>query len=227
MVPEKAKPVGLDGIELIMAIEEAFGVTIEDSEVETLVTPAAVIDLVFGKLRTSDERVCVTQRAFYLIRKGLIRTLGVSRRSVTIHSEIRLLAKGKSEPQVWEDLQTAVGARRWPALARPGWLVACLWLLSASIFGVLLVHYHWLFAAAGAGVAAMIGSRLTVRYRNRIPGPYSRVDKLVPMAATSEVIVWTRDQVAAVVKKRVIEQLGLREKHYREEADFVKELGMG
>ncbi len=207
-----------------MAIEEAFGVTIEDSEMAALVTPAAVIDLVFGKLRTSDERVCVTQRAFYLIRKGLIRALSVSR---TIHSEIRLLTKGKSEPQVWEDLKNAVGARSWPALVRPGWLVACLWLVSASIFGALLLHYHWLFAAAGAGVAAMIGSRLTVRYRTCIPGPYSRVDKLAPMAATSEAIVWTRDQVAAVVKKLVIEQLGLREKHYREEADFVKELGMG
>ena len=60
---------GLDGVELVMAIEEGFGVTIADAEAEGCVTPAAMIDLVFHKLRASDERVCVSQRAFHLVRR--------------------------------------------------------------------------------------------------------------------------------------------------------------
>jgi hypothetical protein len=59
---------GLDGVELVMSIEEGFGVTIADAEAEACVTPAAVIDLVFGKLRASDERVCISQRACFLQR---------------------------------------------------------------------------------------------------------------------------------------------------------------
>ena len=56
---------GLDGVELIMASEEGFGVTITDAEAEACATPAAVIDLVYGKLRASDQRVCVSQRGFW------------------------------------------------------------------------------------------------------------------------------------------------------------------
>jgi hypothetical protein len=57
---------GLDGVELVMSIEEGFGVTITDAEAEACAaTPAAVIDLVYGKLRASDQRVCVSQRGFH------------------------------------------------------------------------------------------------------------------------------------------------------------------
>ncbi len=63
---------GLDGVEMVMAFEEGFGVAISDAEAEASVTPRAAVDLIFGKLRASDERVCVSRRAFYLLRKGLI-----------------------------------------------------------------------------------------------------------------------------------------------------------
>jgi hypothetical protein len=56
---------------------------------------------------------------------------------------------------------------------------------------------------------------------------FSKIRALVPFAVTSDAIAWTRDQVASLVKKLVIEQLGLREEQYREDAHFVKDLGMG
>lgn len=51
---------GLDAVELLMALEEGFGVAIADAEAEVCVTPAAVTDLIFGKLRAADERVCLS-----------------------------------------------------------------------------------------------------------------------------------------------------------------------
>ena len=78
-----------------MAIDEGFGITI--AEAEACVTPAAVIDLVVGKLRASDERVCISQRVFHLLRKGLTRTFGVSRRKVELAADIRSFTAGKSE----------------------------------------------------------------------------------------------------------------------------------
>ncbi len=80
---------GLEGVEWVMALEERFGVAISDAEAEASVTPAAVVELIFGKLRSTEERVCVSQRAFYLLRKGLARTLGVSRRSVALETDVR------------------------------------------------------------------------------------------------------------------------------------------
>lgn len=217
---------GLDGVELVMSIEEGFGVTIADAEAEACVTPAAVIDLVFGKLRASDGRVCVSQRAFYLLRKGLTRTLGVSRRKVDLGADIRSFTAGRSEREVWDDLKTAVQARSWPALARPGWITASIWVLALGTFCALTALFHWAVAAACTVLAAYVAVGLTRRFRSRIPARYSRLRELVPFAVTSDAISWTRDQVATLIRKLVIEQLGLREGQYREDAHFVKDLGL-
>jgi len=218
---------GLDGVELVMSIEESFGVTITDAEAEACVTPAAVIDLVFRKLRASDERVCVSQRAFYLLRKGLTRTLGVSRWKVDLATDIRSLTTRRSEREVWDNLRTDVQARSWPALARPRWLTVSMWVLSLGTFFALTALFHWAVAVACAGLVAYVAGRLTRPLRSRIPVRYSRLRELVPFAVTSDGISWTREQVATLVRKLVIEQLVLRDEQYREDAHFVKELGMG
>jgi hypothetical protein len=218
---------GLEGVELVMALEERFGVAISDAEAEASVTPAAVVELIFGKLRTTDEQVCVSQRAFYLLRKELARTLGVSRRSVALGVDVRSFAVGRSEREVWNDLKTIVRARSWPALARPSWLVLGLWLLSLGVFCAFLAVCPWYVAGACTGLVAFVAVRLTQPLRLRIPARFSKIRALVPFAVTSDAIAWTRDQVASLVKKLVIEQLGLREGQYREGAHFVKDLGMG
>lgn len=217
---------GLDGVELVMAIEEGFGITIGDAEAEACVNPGAVIDLVLGKLRASDQRVCVSQRAFYLLRNGVTRTFGASRRKVDLATDIRSFAVGKSEREVWVDLKTAVQARSWPALARPRGLTVGLWVLSIGAFFGLNALFHWSIAAGGSLLVAYEAALLTRPFRSRIPARYSRLRELVPFAVTSEAISWTREQVAALIQKLVIEQLGLREGQYREDAHFVRDLGM-
>src|SRR5258707_1125929 len=134
---------GLDSVELVMALEEGFGVVVTDAEAEACVTPAAVIEIISGKLRASDERVCVSQRAFYLLRKGLPQTLGISRRSVTLSSDVRSLAAGRSQREIWNNLKTAVQARSWPALARPKCIIAGVWLLSVGSFCALTAPFGW------------------------------------------------------------------------------------
>lgn len=141
---------GLDSVELVMTFEERFGVTITDAEAETCFTPAAVIDLVFGKLRASDAKVCVTQRAFHLLRRGLVQTLAVPRREVRLTSDVRCHGDGRCELEVWNELKSAIQAKRWPELVRPTWLVVCLWLLPVATFGALMTVSHWATATACA-----------------------------------------------------------------------------
>jgi acyl carrier protein len=218
---------GLEGVELVMALEEGFGVAISDAEAEACVTPVAIVNLIFGKLRASDEHVCVSQRAFYLLRNGLKQTLGVSRRSVALSADVRSFLAGRSEREVWDGLKTAVQVRSWPALARPRALVATLWLLSVGALCALTGVFHWVVAAACTVLVAFAATWSTRSFRTRIPARYSRVRKLVGFAVTSDAIAWTRDQVGSLVKKLVTEQLGLREGQYREDAHFVKDLEMG
>lgn len=86
---------GLDGIELVMALEEAFGVELTDAEVERTVTPRKIGDLIFSKLQSTDQRICQSQRAFYLLRKTFMRQFGLPRANITPDMSFRsLIAPG-------------------------------------------------------------------------------------------------------------------------------------
>lgn len=189
--------------------------------------PAAVTDLIFSKLQSSGDRVRVSQRAFYVLRKELIRTLGVDRQNVTLDTDLRSFIKGRSEQEVWNDLKDAIRARRWPELVRPKWLVGLVWLLSLGSFCGPFFMVHWMMAAALGLTIAFVCIWTTRLFRTRIPSRYSQLRDLVPFAVTSDAVVWTRDQVAELVRKLTIKNLGIRESRYREDAHFVKDLGMG
>ena len=49
---------GLDGVEMVMATEERFGITISDAEAELIRTPGMLIDLVVSKVHLNSERFC-------------------------------------------------------------------------------------------------------------------------------------------------------------------------
>src|SRR3990170_8243586 len=98
---------GLDGIELVMEFEEAFGVELKDEEVTKTVTPRMVIDLIFSKLKMADERVCRSQRAFYMVRKVLVQTFGLERKSITPDLRFRDCIPKTREKEAWEQIRAA------------------------------------------------------------------------------------------------------------------------
>ena len=228
---------GLDGVELVMALEEAFGVSISDGDAGQAVTPRMVGDIIFSKLQATDETTCQSQRAFYLLRKAFIRRFNLNRTTIAPDMTFRRLIPINAEPQFWQELKNEIHARSWPALVRPRWMV---WLLTASVCSVFLGSF-WMFyeivpvgpenAAMSGAVLAIVtyilSSRITRRFKVRIPHRMKELRDIVPYAITSDQIKWTREQVSAVVKKIVLEHLGISEAQYREDAHFVKDLGLG
>lgn len=218
---------GLDGVELVMAFEERFGVTLTDAEAATCRTPGQVIDLLTGKLHTADAGVCVQQRAFHLLRRAVMERFTLERHAVRLETDLRTLAPpAPDHRQLWQELRLAVDARSWPALDRPPWMNALLWIVPLASIAATGQAIGWL-GASGVGFAvAVMARRATNRFRNRIPAGHACLRQLVPYAATSNRVTWTRDQVASVVREIVIEQLGLPPAQYREDADFVRDLGL-
>jgi hypothetical protein len=79
---------GLDSVELVMAIEEEFGVDIPDQDAENMITVGDVYDWVKLRIATSTPMACLTQRVFYKLRRALVENYSVSRH--TIKPETRL-----------------------------------------------------------------------------------------------------------------------------------------
>jgi acyl carrier protein len=110
---------GLQGIELIMDFEEAFGVELTDAEAIESVTPRMIGDVIFSKLKATDERICQSQRAFYILRRAFIRIFNIDRKSITPDTQFRDFIGRSQEKEIWEQLRLAVAARSWPKLTLP------------------------------------------------------------------------------------------------------------
>jgi len=227
---------GLDGVELVMALEESFGVELKDDEVGKAVTPRMVGDLIFAQLSKTDEKTCQTQRAFYVLRRGLMQLLGLHRKQVTLDTPISQFIRRQKERDLWPQLGVAVAARNWPRLARPLWMSSSLTIGGLALWGTLVylsIHHSLglsvgMFGGlAGAAVFAILAAKFTRPFELYIPAGFHTVRDLVPAVLTSEHIRWTREEVSELVKKVVMEQLGVSESKYAEDSHFIDDFGMG
>jgi acyl carrier protein len=225
---------GLDGVELVMALEEAFGVSISDAEAADLLTPRMVGDLIYSKLDQTEQSICQSQRAFYLLRKAMMRRLQLTRATFKPDTVFRDLVPEGQLLQFLQDLKVEVRARSWPSAVRPRWLVNCIcgfacavsvlvWYATKEPLGKEIGSILGVITAIVTGISL---ARLTRPFRIIVPLRYRKVRDLVPFVVTSDQIKWTREQVSVVVKRLTMEQLGLKEAQYWEDAHFVKDLGL-
>jgi acyl carrier protein len=124
---------GLDGVELVMAIEETYGIEITDEEAGKVVTVGNLCGLVLAKLRGESTDRCLTSAAFYRIRRGLMDGLGVSRQRISPGTLLDTIFPREGRRQKWLRVQSATCVEM-PDLERPAWV-----LVSLATFGVLML----------------------------------------------------------------------------------------
>ena len=115
---------GLDGVELLIAVEETFGISIPDSVAFEMTTPAMMISFVQQAVSARPERkACISQRAFHRVRASLMKATGVGRRDVTLKTPIRRLFSGPDRTEHWRDFKGYAGLPALPNLGfGSGWL---------------------------------------------------------------------------------------------------------
>lgn len=61
---------GLDSVELVMSIEDKFGIIIEKNEAESIFTVQDFVDVVYSKILVNPTKQCLSQIIFYRIRNA-------------------------------------------------------------------------------------------------------------------------------------------------------------
>jgi hypothetical protein len=107
---------GLDVLEFVLALEEAFQLAIPDADLEWLRTPRQVVDYVLGRLGEADERVCLEQRAFYRLRRAAMRVHQVPRAAVVPGARWSEILPDRQRRRSWRLLQQGAGISPWPRL---------------------------------------------------------------------------------------------------------------
>ncbi len=111
---------GLDSVELVMAIEEEFGIEIPDAEAEKITTVGEMYDFLRKTLRSTPPVHCITQRMFYKVRKAIIENYGVPKRSITLDSTLKDLVPQHELKDAWPYLDL-FAQLEFPKLERDWW----------------------------------------------------------------------------------------------------------
>lgn len=112
---------GLDGVELIMAIEAGFGVEIPDAAAEQMTCPRDVIAYLEEALPVGGPGVCLTQRAFYRLRERCAGRLRVSPDALRPETSLHEVLDPEANPGAWEAIGADLGTERWPAPRSATW----------------------------------------------------------------------------------------------------------
>ncbi|HEY0083801.1 MAG TPA: hypothetical protein VGB61_13490, partial [Pyrinomonadaceae bacterium] len=114
---------GLDLVELVIRIEETFSIQIPDRVASELTTPKKVTDFILTQVEESQAPLpCLSQKAFYLLRRGFIQHLAVPRQQFRVNTTLRDIVPEENRVDVWKGIGSAVGAKKWPEMSRPKWL---------------------------------------------------------------------------------------------------------
>ncbi|HEY3441139.1 MAG TPA: hypothetical protein VGK29_10325 [Paludibaculum sp.] len=96
---------GLDVVELFLAVEEKFQVDISDEEASDAVTVGAIHQLVVGKLQLQDVQRCLTSAAFYRLRRALVDVLNVQRRQIRPDTPLEPLLPVQRRRALWTAIE--------------------------------------------------------------------------------------------------------------------------
>lgn len=217
---------GLDTVELVLAIEEEFGITIQEEDAEHMVTPRLVADYVFPRVRVHEDEPCPSQSTFYRIRSVLVNEFGVSRREIRRDSQLYKLLEPDIKAQ-WARLRVSLGAERFPTLERSNNLIAT-WLFGApAVAAAILISLGLPIMAVTIVflVLLVLAHGATSGMGTIIPENYRTVASLIPYVGCASTRIWTYAEVLARIVQITSDQLGIPVEKIHADSRFVQDLG--
>ena len=226
---------GLDTIELAIRFEDAFGIAIPDEVAGELTTPGKVTDYILTQLNAGSERHCLSQQAFYFLRKNFVSVLDVSRSEFRPENQLEKLIPLESRKEAWLKMKHELGPSSLPTLARPIWLFKSLTFLTVLSFvvgniylsqhdgGSVVSFIFGLWVATGVGYTAAIATRPMQRNFRR---GHKRAGDLARFLLLSNPrrfkYEWTREEVAETVRGIIIDETGVKDFH--EDSHFIRDM---
>jgi|LQYC01.1.fsa_nt_gi Acyl carrier protein len=107
---------GLDLLEFVLAVEDAFGLAIPDEVAETLTTPGLLVDYLESRLAPSPNPPCLHQRAFHRLRRAGMKVLDRPRSAFALETPWETLLHRGRHSREWNLLHRTSGLNPWPRL---------------------------------------------------------------------------------------------------------------
>jgi hypothetical protein len=105
---------GLDTVEIVLEIEEAFGIHIPDEVAANLLTLQDVTDYVTGQVTTIPQETCKTQQIYYRLRRGFRSQIPALAGDLDLRMALKDVLHRDQWSRVWTAVRKQVGEDYWP-----------------------------------------------------------------------------------------------------------------
>ena len=226
---------GLDTVELVVRFEDAFGIKIPDKVAAELTTPRQVTDYVLTQLKLVDRTACMSQQAFYRLRRAFVAIEAIERAQFRPDAKLSELVPVEKRQRIWNSVRSQIGAAALPDLVRPRWLFG---VLTAGTFATAAAVFVYTAAVVGqintafvvsllvGGVLGYLSERLTRPLRCEFHHDYAHAGDLAKYFAIQAPHLfkreWTREEVAQTVRAVIIDQTGVRD--FSDDSRFVQDM---
>jgi hypothetical protein len=105
---------GLDGVAIVMAAEQTFGIDIPDAAAQRMRTPRILLDYVAARVALAADVDCVSRRTFYRMRHGFRTQLAALAPAPGLDTPLQAILHRDQWDRVWTVLRAAVGEPFWP-----------------------------------------------------------------------------------------------------------------
>ncbi len=237
---------GLDTVELVMEVEEEFGITIPDRDAGSIRTVGELHEYVAARIDPAPGSRCLSAATFYHLRRSLPGPLGLACDRLRPSTPTAELIPRDGRRSAWRSVEQQLGWRL-PPLKRPRWLVrtlegvVCLLFLASLLACVTdRISAEGLIAIVLIQVAALVPkavllARLTEPFATRIPPGCESVRDLVGSALMLNFAVIRRQagfppapaEIFEKIRAVVSEQLGVPPEQITPVTRFVEDLGAG
>jgi acyl carrier protein len=232
---------GLDGAELVMEVEDHFGITIGEEEGEHMRTVCELTHAIFRRIEASRTMRCVPLRHFFKLRSLVRDATGNPELRIHPGQQIDQVLTAQDRKRLWPKLEELLTYP--PERLRLHWSLA--WFLTATVFVWSFLPFiifrgkhdpvlHLLQIVLGVAIAALTTVLLyhsTKYFRQFAPRGYKTFGDIIQKAnglyiTTKPQMDKTFDDVFSELKVIIVKVLNVKPESVTLSASFVEDLGM-
>jgi acyl carrier protein len=230
---------GLELVEIVMEVEETFGIIVSDEDAPNIRTVGQFHDYILERRGQTQQQGCPTGHVFHDVRRVLTETALLPRQAIRPSTELKTILPPRIRRRVWKRLQQQAQGRlrglRLPFRLGPVLAGAC---LAAGVVGTAMIMPHVGFVHAlvlgGTATVAMLLVTFFVTRPFALAFPHGVATVGDAARATLppgyEVAVkqpMTDEEVWETLRKIVADTLGVKAERVTPAARFVEDLGAG
>ena len=231
---------GLDSVELLVAIEETFDIEFSDSEAEKIYTVGDFYNGVWSKIKQKESNKCKSAMLFYKLRSFLQERYGIARQDLKLNTDLdTIIPKGKRKAE-WQSIQQEFEFKL-PELVLPIWLNQSLFyfgiitVLGGLIIALLAINlwgasYNWWFIPVCGFTLTMLLSQIFRPFKTSIKE--KDIKEFVETVLTlnyrqiSSTLGTNRQEMEKVMSIIIQDRTGVEFSEIKPEASITNDLGL-